>query len=88
MVDDLDEDAVGNTGDPAREVLMAQQGHGDRGDPRVEGFGLDLAPGHGASENGEPHAGPAVDGLLVQLREQFRLVADAREQAAEDLPGR
>jgi hypothetical protein len=54
----------------------------------VERLRWRLAAAHRALEKREPRGGAAVRGLLVQLRQQVRVVAHAGQEAAQDLRGR
>ena len=87
VVDDLDQDAVGDGGGAAGDVLVAQEDDGDGGDPGVESFRTGLAAGDGAAQDRQPGAGAGVGGLLPELLQELRVVASASQQAAEDVAG-
>lgn len=84
LVDDLDEDLVGGAGGPAHDEFVAQQGHGDGGDPGVECFRGGFAACDRAPKDGQPGRGRRIAGLFLELRQEFRGTAGGGKQFAQD----
>lgn len=84
LVDDLDEDLVGGGGSAADDEFVAQQSHGDGGDPGVECFGGGFAARDRAPEDGQPGSGRRVAGLFLELLQEFRGTAGGGEQFTQD----